>query len=93
MAGGHRGPLRVPAVLGRPTWNKESTAQYVEVRDGRKVPATEVGTRRVRTEADRIAPAQPIYDPLVPPDQFERVNAYLSGRTHVEDGSAASKTA
>lgn len=72
--------LRQPAYIGRPVWNRGSKGKYHEWTGGQRVAKPTHGKKdRVHDASDWIMPP-PLFDPIIPVDLYERVQAKLAAQ-------------
>ena len=79
------GILRNPVYLGLPTYNKNAHGRFYEYVGGKisRAPRRNnyyAKTGRKRGQSDRIVPEKPLFDPIVPPEIFARVQGKLPAR-------------
>jgi DNA invertase Pin-like site-specific DNA recombinase len=73
--------LHNPVFIGMPTDNKKGQGRFYEFKNGKVRPVIEGEENRVRQAQDYWRPAEPIFDPIVPLDVWEKVQKKLSERT------------
>lgn len=73
--------LSNPVFIGIPTDNKKGQSRFWEFKDGKVREVAESDESRVRGEADRWRPESPIFDPVVEPNLWNKVQQKLAART------------
>ena len=74
--------LHNPIFIGMPTDNKKGQGRFYEFKNGKVRPVIEGEENRVRQACDYWRPVEPIFEPIVPLDVWEKVQKKLSERTH-----------
>lgn len=73
--------LNNPAYIGKPAWGKSATGYYRQAFGGRPDKPKErrkgESHHRDKSEEDHVQPREPLFDPIIALDLFERVQARL----------------
>jgi DNA invertase Pin-like site-specific DNA recombinase len=78
------GLLENTVLIGKPTWNRTSQASFRRLAEDKIVPTEEdsKGVWQSQQPENWVQPDEEVFDPLVPPELFERVQARLEARKH-----------
>ncbi len=76
------GLLENTVLIGKPTWNRTSQASFRRLAENKIVPTEEdsKGEWLSQQPENWVQPEEEVFDPLVPPELFERVQARLEAR-------------
>jgi DNA invertase Pin-like site-specific DNA recombinase len=78
------GLLENPLLIGMPTWNRTSQSGFKHI-EGGKIVATDKDLRwkwREQDQQDLVRPDKPIFDPLIPIEMWEKIQARMEARSH-----------
>lgn len=73
--------LNNPVFIGIPTDNKKGQSRFWEFKDGKVREVEDSDESRVRSESDRWRPEKPIFDTVVDPDLWNKVQQKLAARS------------
>ncbi len=76
------GLLANPLLIGMPTWNRTSQSGFKHLADG-KIVATDKDQRfkwREQRGEDLVHPPKPIFDPIIPLELWDKIQAMLEAR-------------
>lgn len=69
--------LRNPIYVGLPTWNKQGQGRFKEYIDGRVQDVASKPTGRKRDPKDFVQPVTPEFEPIVPLETWDKVQAKI----------------